>query len=294
MRLIPELLLPAVDLMSLEKIKRVATFLIANIPLQLVGYKPFNPIIGETFQCRIANSIDVYLEMTSHFPPIFNYYVVHKDLKIWGHRELEATGSPNGITARAKGDMNLKFSDGTHLVVKYGKFTMKGFIYGKRLFNFEDWYIVEDITNGLICPMKLSLKKEDAKYFNKLWGFKDSKMFPDFLLGFIAPSSEVKYDEKKNLYVVDKDAILSRVEGESTHYLDFDGKNYWTNGKVAIAEATKQDYTLPSDSYHREDILLFKNGKLELAQAAKMNLEEQQRRDIKSRAKSSPKLSNNK
>jgi len=45
----------------------------------------------------------------------------------------------------------------------------------------------------------------------------------------------------------------------------------------------KMDYTLPSDSIYREDILLLKNGYFDLAQEAKSYLEENQRYDKKSR-----------
>lgn len=45
----------------------------------------------------------------------------------------------------------------------------------------------------------------------------------------------------------------------------------------------KMDYTLPSDSIFREDILLLKNGYFDLAQEAKSYLEVRQRDDKKSR-----------
>ena len=47
----------------------------------------------------------------------------------------------------------------------------------------------------------------------------------------------------------------------------------------------RQDFTLPSDSTYREDIVLMKNGLLDLAQHAKINLEEKQRNDKKLREK---------
>ena len=44
------------------------------------------------------------------------------------------------------------------------------------------------------------------------------------------------------------------------------------------------DFTLESDSRYREDILLYKNGQEDLAQDAKVYLEEIQRNDRKLRA----------
>lgn len=37
--------------------------------------KPFNPILGETFQCKIGNT-KMYVEQTSHHPPIYNFLVL--------------------------------------------------------------------------------------------------------------------------------------------------------------------------------------------------------------------------
>lgn len=47
----------------------------------------------------------------------------------------------------------------------------------------------------------------------------------------------------------------------------------------------KQEFTLPSDSLYRDDLLLFKEGNLDLSQQAKTNLEETQRKDRKLREK---------
>jgi hypothetical protein len=45
----------------------------------------------------------------------------------------------------------------------------------------------------------------------------------------------------------------------------------------------KMDFTLPSDSFYREDLILFKHDYQDLAQDAKIYLEELQRNDRKLR-----------
>lgn len=42
---------------------------------------------------------------------------------------------------------------------------------------------------------------------------------------------------------------------------------------------------LPSDSQFRSDLILYKNEKIEMAQYAKMNMEDLQRKDVKLRKK---------
>jgi hypothetical protein len=51
--------------------------------------KPFNPIIGETYQGYIDNC-PVYLEQISHHPPISAYYLIGRGYIIEGNIEPKA------------------------------------------------------------------------------------------------------------------------------------------------------------------------------------------------------------
>jgi hypothetical protein len=42
--------------------------------MSVTQLKPFNPIWGETFQAKIGDT-EVYLEQTSHHPPIYHFLV---------------------------------------------------------------------------------------------------------------------------------------------------------------------------------------------------------------------------
>jgi hypothetical protein len=37
--------------------------------------KPFNPILGETYQGNFDDGTEVYCEHTSHHPPITNFFM---------------------------------------------------------------------------------------------------------------------------------------------------------------------------------------------------------------------------
>jgi hypothetical protein len=67
--------------------------------------------------------------------------------------------------------------------------------------------------------------------------------------------------------------------------MNIDGVNYWKQGEIDLDPIEKMDFTLPSDSTLREDILLLKAGYEDYAQLAKLNLENQQRVDKKLRQK---------
>ncbi len=79
--------------------------------------------------------------------------------------------------------------------------------------------------------------------------------------------------------------LLSSFEGEWSSYLKCDGHTYWQLGEFELSDAEKMNYTLPSDSRLRWDVLLFKNGYEDMAQQAKIQLEEIQRNDKKLREK---------
>lgn len=58
----------------LEKLKYTVAFAVTRFHLSGAQLKPFNPILGETFQCKMLDSL-FYFEQTCHHPPILNFYV---------------------------------------------------------------------------------------------------------------------------------------------------------------------------------------------------------------------------
>jgi hypothetical protein len=79
----------------LEKLKMTTAFAISKIHMSVTQLKPFNPIWGETFQAKIGNS-DLYMEQSSHHPPVYNFLVSSK-LTIAHWTELQgpwASGTP--------------------------------------------------------------------------------------------------------------------------------------------------------------------------------------------------------
>ncbi len=101
--------------------------------------------------------------------------------------------------------------------------------------------------------------------------------------GFIANKSDVKF-EKNQYKVKSKELILANYEGEWGYEFKIDGVQYWKQGEVQLEPIEKMEFTLPSDSTFREDIMLLKHGYDDYAQLAKMNLENLQRVDVKLRS----------
>lgn len=67
----------------MQKLKYCVAFGITNSVLYLNMEKPFNPILGETFQGWI-NECPIYMEQVSHHPPIAAFMFFGRGYKITG------------------------------------------------------------------------------------------------------------------------------------------------------------------------------------------------------------------
>lgn len=112
----------------------------------MTGLKPFNPILGETFQTKIGNT-EVFIEQTSHHPPILNFYIVNPKFKCFGYEAIEATTGANSVLAERKGKYFIGLKDGTLYKVSRPKMQLTGTTMGKRLTNFLEELKIEDLVN---------------------------------------------------------------------------------------------------------------------------------------------------
>ena len=119
--------------------------MIASLSVQMAGTKPFNPILGETFQAKIGD-VDLYFEQTCHHPPIFNYYYKGPLFTSYGYSELEINSSPNSMTAENKGKMYIQYKDGTLYKLRPPKMQISGLMLGKRYMNYIESFAIEDLV----------------------------------------------------------------------------------------------------------------------------------------------------
>jgi hypothetical protein len=81
-RLSPYFLEKAGEMESpIDKLKFTTTFAISRIHMSVTQLKPFNPIWGETFQCKIGDT-ELYMEQSSHHPPTYHFLVKNILIKI--------------------------------------------------------------------------------------------------------------------------------------------------------------------------------------------------------------------
>jgi hypothetical protein len=88
-----------VELYKLKKIKFVITATISGFHSSLLWLKPLNPILGETFETYYEDGSHVYLEQTSHHPPISHFLVYgpNNNYKIYGYSNFTSSAGLNSL-----------------------------------------------------------------------------------------------------------------------------------------------------------------------------------------------------
>jgi len=98
----------------LERMKIVLTYIISSMQLDPQMLKPFNPILGETFQCTIGG-YEVALEQISHHPPVSAFQIWSETIRgaptVDGKLEYEANTGFSSITGYKHGQIRFFFPD---------------------------------------------------------------------------------------------------------------------------------------------------------------------------------------
>ena len=141
----------------LERLKWVTVHLISFLHLTTTQVKPFNPLIGETFQCRIGN-LRLYLEHTVNHPITANFYGIDDDrtYEMFGYQITDASVTPTTCMASRLGLYYIRYiKDNTLFRVRIPDALVRGTTIGDRMFSYENKCLVLDVTNKL-CSYKFA------------------------------------------------------------------------------------------------------------------------------------------
>ena len=269
----------------IEKLKFMTVFFISQIYHSALLIKPFNPILGETYQIKIGN-LNCYLEQTLHKPPTANIYCFddEKLYKIYGYIVTIAQTGPNSCKAKKLSKIFIEFKNGQKYRICYPDIIFDGTIMGTRTFNYDHCALVIDLTNQLCSFIKFNLEKKGI--IKGIFGKKKSENFPDKFIGKIMNLSEVKIDEKGGKHEINKNAkSFSEISGEWTKELKFDDNIYWVRDLGNLLKFYEPKYKLKSDSTYREDMRAWiETNDENFAQIKKEECEELQRRDARLRS----------
>ena len=273
------------NLSPIEKLKFSTCYAISKFYLTGAPLKPFNPILGETFQAKLNDST-YYLEQTSHHPCIMNFYAVQPYNTIYGYEQADASTSANSVTVHYKGKLTVEFKDKTKNVIVYPTILLNGTMLGTRKLCFKRKMCVYDRENDLISVIAIAPSENDKRNIisKMLFNYYSKDLYPDYFKGGIYRISELNIrnfscDMPDKINIEKNAQCLSEIEGEFMSYINFDKRCYWRFGEKEFPQMKRDTFTLPSDSCYRDDLIWFRENDLELSQRFKVFMEEKQRKD---------------
>jgi hypothetical protein len=268
---------PGVD--PVERLRLVMTFLVSGLHMTCSLGKPFNPILGETYQGFYPDGTSIYMEQSSHHPPITSWLVIGPQLpgdgrpayRMYGSGEWTASFRGNSVRGEQKGTFTIEYTtDGARVQFTLPIALVHGVLWGDRIIEYEGHVEFHDNMHQLHGELSIP-PPSTSSFLGSLFG--GSKKLPsDYLVGEVY---RLEGKERKR---------ISRMQGTWLGAVEFDGRRYWTITDPATPHQPCPDsVALPSDCRFREDIRLLKSGRIKEAAEAKLRLEEAQRRDARLR-----------
>lgn len=271
-----------------ERMKSVIAFAFAGLHVSTSQLKPFNPLLGETFEACFPDGTQVYCEHTSHHPPISNFYLVGRGYKFYGRYEYVAKGNAtyNVISLQQEGPSIVQYDDGQKIVFSLPGGKLSGMLMGDRLIKWHGNMRFEDSKNRIKAIVKLGAGKKSGMFSKKRTDLIEGKLYinKDIPVDSSKKPKSKKDQEKEELKFSDLEKEIASISGSWLERLTFGKEDYWNIDKQRPLRHVPVENPLPSDARFREDLLWLKYGENKNAEKWKLKLEERQRLDRKLRA----------
>eukprot|EP01017_Pseudomicrothorax_dubius_P030288 TRINITY_DN3765_c0_g1_i1.p1 TRINITY_DN3765_c0_g1~~TRINITY_DN3765_c0_g1_i1.p1 ORF type:complete len:420 (-),score=77.35 TRINITY_DN3765_c0_g1_i1:278-1537(-) len=268
-----------------ERLKLVVTAAVAGLHLSSSQWKPFNPLLGETFNGYFPDGTAIYCEHTSHHPPITNFLVIGENFKFSGRYEYVGNLSTNTLSTRQVGPNIIEFKDGGRVTYYLPEVKIKGILMGSRKIKWSGAFVFDDPANNLSAVLKMSSQKSSFTKSAEVDIF-EGKLFRSKGPRKASPLTESKAFEEEALKMADSDGVLADITGSWLKGLKIGKTVYWNATKDKPTRHLPSPEPLPSDCRFREDLLWTGAGNLAQAEAWKLALEERQRADRRLRESS--------
>mmetsp|Transcript_26558 Transcript_26558/g.78885 ORF Transcript_26558/g.78885 Transcript_26558/m.78885 type:complete len:479 (-) Transcript_26558:1654-3090(-) len=121
----------------LDRMKLTITWFIAGLHHSFEKWKkPFNPILGETWQASLSDGSSIAMEQISHHPPVSAFQIEGPN----GKYRFVGLSQPHvsimlkayGFKTTARGYRFVEFHDGSRIAIEYPSYVMKGVVYSSR------------------------------------------------------------------------------------------------------------------------------------------------------------------
>jgi len=241
--------------------------------------KPFNPLLGETFELETCG-LRIIAEQVSHHPPISALYAEHEGFLYWGQAEVRSAFRGTHIVVSLLGDLHvvLRKPGNEHYIWQKPQTSIHNLIVGRV--NVEHHGVIEVLNLHTQEKSRVALRK--AGWFGKgshqIEGLVlDSLDLPHFtIFGDWSETLLVRNEASKETTVVWE---MPPASSDTEFYYSLPEFALQLNLPPALYSST----VAPTDSRWRPDQRALENGELMLAAGEKERLEEKQRRGKKER-----------
>ncbi|CAK89100.1 unnamed protein product (macronuclear) [Paramecium tetraurelia] len=269
------------------RIKQCAAFQFGFIFMYLSCEKPFNPILGETFQ-GFYDNCPIYCEQISHHPPICAIQMYGRKYRIDAQLELIANFNSNSVVGRNVGTVKITFENPHQVVlITLAPGSLNGTTYGDKVMNYLEKQFIIDLKNKIIAEITFNPDKKycqffDVEYVNQL----------DYLCGAICDVTDaaiLKYHKEgyrkyKGLDLKsDIKQIRHKIKGIWVNEIKIDNQKLISIYNDFPVKMQLAQYPIPSDANFRMDLLWWKLRDFDQSQQWKEKLEILQREDRKLR-----------
>lgn len=281
----PYYLNKAVSSEPIERIRCVLSMIVAGLPHNLSQWKPFNPLLGETYSGILEDGTTIDSEHTSHHPPVTNYYIKNQNWKIHGRFCYNAEIKANKQNAFNEGWGTVEWADGYKIKFTQPMIQIGGTVMGSRDIKFIASACAVDELSGMKGVIKFAAEAKTglSSWFlkSRYDTFKGSiymydKNIHNQTLALKWPKMVRNLGDMKDIA-----QEIEKIEGSWQENLKFGNEVYWDITEHLNKNCQKYPVgnPLPSDCRFREDILWMTYKDKNLAQNWKVKLEEQQRWD---------------
>jgi len=198
----------------------------------------------------------IYLEQTSHHPPVSHFYMVgpKKNYKYHGFGNFSAGAGLNSVKVYNKGKRIVEFPDGGKIQFNFCNEAYNNSFFGTIRQESIGEISFKDLVHGFELVLKLdNVKKKSSDYFQ----------------------GEIKL----------KNIVVSKVLGSYLSFIEFNNIRYWDIRENIDIKSFEVEKQLKSSSIYREDRILLGENKVQEAQKMKDKVEDLQRYDRKLRQK---------
>jgi hypothetical protein len=136
----------------IERMKMIIAFSISGIHTNIKQLKPFNPILGETYEGYWPDGSRIYAEHMSHHPPITRFYLLGDGWKYYGYYEyvVKLKGfTGNVVGGNFRGPNIIEFSPEDKVSFIMPNMNITGLTYGRRLVDWDGTMEYNDPKNNI-------------------------------------------------------------------------------------------------------------------------------------------------